>query len=90
MDLLTERIRVYKGERGKRKSYQSKWDDIKECPYCNGTSYFSMSMIDGMVGRGSIPMFDEDGNSIKSSDYQSVALYYCPKCMKFIAHNNMA
>ena len=37
-----------------------------------------------------LPMFDEQGNSIKSNDYQSIALYYCPKCMKFIAHNNMA
>lgn len=86
--MLTERIKVYKGEKGKRKSQQAKWDDSKECPYCGSASYFSMSITDGLRGRGRIKAFDVDGNEI-DTDYQSIALYYCPNCYKFNAQNNM-
>lgn len=83
---LNERIRVYKGEKGKRQSLNGKWDDSNECPFCGGTSYFSMTITDGMRGRGKIKACDLDGKEM-NTDSRSIALYYCPECCKFNAKN---
>ena len=48
-----------------------------------------MSISDGEKGRGRIKVTDEEGKE-KDSEVQTIALYYCPKCCKFIARNNMA
>lgn len=82
MGIITERIKVYKGEKGKRKSQNGKWADFTECPYCGESSYFSMTITDGMKGRGKIKACDIDGNEM-DTDSRSIALYYCPSCCKF-------
>lgn len=87
---INENIKVTKGERGKKKSTQARWDDLSTCPFCgNEKSYFSMAISDGTRGRGRIRYTDDNGQEI-DGDYQTIALYYCPKCFKFHALNNMA
>lgn len=87
--LIQENIKVHKGEHGKKKSTQGKWADTINCPHCEGEAFFSMSISDGNKGRGRIKVTDENGKEI-DSEVQTIALYYCPKCHKFTAHNNMA
>lgn len=48
-----------------------------------------MSISDGNKGRGRIKVIDENGKEV-DSEVQTIALYYCPKCFKFTALNNMA
>ena len=48
-----------------------------------------MSISDGDKGRGRIKVTDEQGKEI-DTEVQTIALYYCPKCYKFTALNNMA
>jgi hypothetical protein len=87
---LTESIRIHKGEKGKTMSTQGRWKDSVDCPHCKESkAFFTMSISDGNKGRGRIKITDEDGNE-KDTEVQTIALYYCPKCMKFSALNNMA
>lgn len=88
-EILKENIKIHKGENGRKYSTQGKWDKEITCPHCNGKAYFSMSISDGNKGRGRIKVTDEDGKEI-DSEVQTIGLYYCPKCYKFIARNNMA
>jgi hypothetical protein len=87
--MLNENIKVYKGEVGKTKSTQNKWKDSIDCPYCGESAFFSMSLCDGHKGRGRIKVTDDKGKEM-DSEVQTIALYYCPKCYKFLALNNMA
>ena len=48
-----------------------------------------MSISDGNKGRGRIKVIDEKGQEV-DSEVQTIALYYCPKCYRFTALNNMA
>lgn len=86
-----ENIRIHKGNRGKNKSMQERWSDSIDCPHCadGQKAFFSMSISDGGKGRGRIKVTDENGLE-QDSEVQTIALYYCPKCYKFIAQNNMA
>lgn len=86
-----ENIRIHKGNHGKSKSTQARWEDSIDCPHCNNgqKAFFSMSISDGGRGRGRIKVTDENGVE-QDSEVQTIALYYCPKCFKFIAQNNMA
>lgn len=87
---ITENIKIHKGEKGKNHSMQGRWEDSIECPNCHESkAFFTMSISDGNKGRGRIKVTDEDGNE-KDTEVQTIALYYCPKCMKFSALNNMA
>lgn len=86
MELITEKIRVYKGEKGKKQTPNGKWQDTAKCPYCESDAYFSMSITDGLRGRGKIKAYDEDGKEIHT-DCKAIALYYCPKCAKFLTKN---
>ena len=87
---LSENIKVHKGEKGKTKSTQGKWQDDIDCPHCGESkAFFSMSISDGNKGRGRIKVTDENGQE-QDSEVQTIALYYCPKCYKFTALNNMA
>ena len=87
--LVKENIKVYKGERGKNKKTSGKWADTIKCPHCEGEAFFSMSINDGSKGRGKIKVTDDDGKEV-DTDVKNIALYYCPQCHKFTAHNNMA
>ncbi len=87
--LIRENIKIHKGENGRKYSTQGKWDKEIDCPHCGGKAYFSMSISDGEKGRGRIKVTDEDGKEM-DSEVQTIGLYYCPKCYKFIARNNMA
>ena len=88
--LLDESIKIHKGEKGKNKSTQARWQDSIDCPHCGESkAFFSMSISDGNKGRGRIKVMDENGQEI-DSEVQTIALYYCPKCYKFTALNNMA
>lgn len=86
-----ENIRIHKGNHGKTKSTQARWEDTIDCPHCGDgqKAFFSMSISDGGKGRGRIKVTDENGIE-QDSEVQTIALYYCPKCYKFIAQNNMA
>lgn len=86
-----ENIKIHKGNKGKNKSMQSRWGDSIDCPHCSDgqKAFFSMSISDGGKGRGRIKVTDENGIE-QDSEVQTIALYYCPKCHKFIAQNNMA
>ena len=87
---LKEGIKIHKGETGKRKSTQGRWEDEIDCPHCGESkAFFSMSISDGDKGRGRIKVTDEQGKEI-DTEVQTIALYYCPKCYKFTALNNMA
>lgn len=88
-EMLKESIKVHKGERGKKHSMQGKWGDTIDCPHCEGKAFFSMSLTDGNKGRGRIKVTNEEGIE-ENSDVQAIALYYCPKCCRFSALNNMA
>lgn len=87
--LVNESIKVHKGEKGKECSTQGKWADSINCPHCGEKAFFSMSLSDGDKGRGRIKVHDENGKEI-DSEVQTIALYYCPNCYRFTAHNNMA
>ena len=87
--LISEGIKIHKGEKGKHMSTQGKWEDTIQCSECGGDAHFTMSISDGNKGRGRIKVTDENGVE-KDSEVQTIALYYCPKCFKFIARNNMA
>ena len=84
-----ENIKVHKGEVGKHKTTQATWEDSIDCPHCNSKAFFSMSISDGNKGRGRIKVTDENGKET-DSEVQTIALYYCPKCYRFTALNNMA
>lgn len=87
---LVESIKIHKGEKGKSKSTQARWQDSIDCPHCGESkAFFSMSISDGNKGRGRIKVMDDEGKEI-DSEVQTIALYYCPKCYKFTALNNMA
>lgn len=87
---IVEGIKIHKGETGKRKSTQGRWEDEIDCPHCGESkAFFSMSISDGDKGRGRIKVTDEQGKEI-DTEVQTIALYYCPKCYKFTALNNMA
>lgn len=87
---VDESIKIHKGEKGKSKSTQGKWQDSIDCPHCGESkAFFSMSISDGNKGRGRIKVTDEQGQEV-DSEVQTIALYYCPKCYKFTALNNMA
>ena len=87
---LNESIKIHKGEKGKTKSTQARWEDSIDCLHCGESkAFFSMSISDGNKGRGRIKVMDENGQEI-DSEVQTIALYYCPKCYKFTALNNMA
>ena len=87
---VNESIKIHKGEKGKCHSTQGKWQDEIDCPHCGESkAFFSMSISDGNKGRGRIKVTDEQGKEI-DSEVQTIALYYCPKCYKFTALNNMA
>ena len=87
---LREGIKIHKGETGKRKSTQGRWEDEIDCPHCGESkAFFSMSISDGDKGRGRIKVTDEQGKEV-DTEVQTIALYYCPKCYKFTALNNMA
>lgn len=87
---INESIRIHKGERGKRESTQARWEDSIDCLHCGESkAFFSMSISDGNRGRGRIKVTDEQGKEV-DSEVQTIALYYCPKCYKFTALNNMA
>lgn len=89
-DTINESIKIHKGEKGKSKSTQGKWEDEIDCPHCGESkAFFSMSISDGNRGRGRIKVTDEQGKEI-DTEVQTIALYYCPKCYKFTALNNMA
>ena len=88
-EVIDEAIKIHKGERGKRHSTQGKWGDTIDCPHCQNKAYFSMSISDGNIGRGRIKITNEEGLE-EDSEVQTIALYYCPKCCKFSALNNMA
>lgn len=85
--LIKENIKVHKGERGKKKSSNGKWADTIKCPHCQNSAFFSMSISDGNKGRGRIKVTDENGKEVDTK-VNSIALYYCPSCSRFIAHNN--
>lgn len=87
-DLVKESIKIHKGEKGKTYKSNGKWADDVACPHCDGRAYFTMSISDGDKGRGKIKVTDEQGKE-KDTEVQTIALYYCPKCSKFTAHNNM-
>lgn len=87
--LFNENIKIHKGEKGKNCSTQGRWADSIDCPHCDGKAFFTMSISDGDKGRGRIKVTDENGKE-KDSEVQTIALYYCPKCYRFTAHNNMA
>ena len=89
VETLGESIKIHKGEKGKRHSTQGKWGDTMDCPHCQGKAFFSMSISDGNKGRGRIKITNEEGIE-ENSEVQTIALYYCPKCCKFSAFNNMA
>lgn len=87
---IDEGIKIHKGERGKRESTQARWEDSIDCPHCGESkAFFSMSISDGNRGRGRIKVTDEQGQEV-DSEVQTIALYYCPKCYRFTALNNMA
>lgn len=87
---VTEGIKIHKGETRKRKSTQGRWEDEIDCPHCGESkAFFSMSISDGNKGRGRIKVTDEQGQEV-DTEVQTIALYYCPKCYKFTALNNMA
>ena len=87
--ILIESIKVHKGEKGKKYSTQGPWPDETTCCHCGEKAYFTMSISDGTRGRGRIHITDEDGNP-KETEVQTIGLYYCPKCFRFTANNNMA
>lgn len=86
---ISENIKVHKGEKGKRKTSQDKWDNEIECSYCFSKAYFSMSISDGKKGRGRIKIYNTDGKEENDLSHQTIALYYCPHCHKFTAINNL-
>lgn len=86
---LLESIKVHKGEKGKNKHKNGKWSDEIKCPHCESTAFFTMSLSDGEHGRGRIRVTDENGDEM-DSDVQTIALYYCPNCQKFVARNEKA
>ena len=89
-EIIGESIKIHKGEKGKTKSTQGKWQDSIDCPHCGESkAFFSMSISDGNRGRGRIKVTDEQGKEV-DSEVQTIALYYCPKCYRFTALNNMA
>lgn len=89
--LIDEGIKIHKGQHGKSFSTQARWQDTVDCvhPDCDGKAYFMFSISDGNKGRGRLKVFDEDGTE-KDSETQTIALYYCPKCFRITALNNMA
>ena len=88
-EIIDESIKIHKGEKGKTKSTQGKWQDSIDCPHCGESkAFFSMSISDGNRGRGRIKVTDEQGKEV-DSEVQTIALYYCPKCYRFTALNNM-
>lgn len=88
-NIIRENIKIHKGENGRKYSTQGRWEREVECPHCGEKAYFSMSISDGNRGRGRIKVTDEEGKET-DSEVQTIALYYCPHCHKFIARNNMA
>lgn len=88
-NIINEDVNVHQGEDAKEQSTQQTWENTCKCAYCKGLAYFSMSITDDTNGKEMIKIFDKDGNET-SGDLQAIALYYCPKCFKFTALNNMA
>lgn len=89
--LINEGINVYTDKEAETATTQAKWDKECKCQYCGNKAYLSLTVMDEVNDKDKkmIPIYNKDGSK-RGADIQSIALYYCPKCFKFTALNNMA